>query len=396
MNLNYLMAFASRKLHTKISLHQNGKEAQSVCKNLELAEQFELSEECTQKILRYSNKAVPTIVSLNDHHVFGLVEHDALVFLIGPLEVNEDYKITRNICMENWGHISTYRVTPMIVSELVEVLLLMHNLAHEHEVIPEELLEHNFEDHLQSAKKNYIDKFFLDRETDVWHNSFQQETREFDSIMNGDMLKLKESWSEDYGGEVGRLARDELRNMKNLGIVVITLASRAAMRGGLHPEIGYSLSDAFSLEIERLNTVEDITRLIRNAEMEYTLLVHELTKKSRIQASVSYSHPYVNKIQEFILKNLHKDLQIGEIAEILCVTPNYLSALFKKNTGKTIQAYMTEEKMKYAEQLLLYSERPISEISSSLGYSSQSYFGKVFKNFSGYAPSEYKMRFGKR
>ena len=59
MNLNYLMAFASRKLHTKISLHQNGKEAQSVCKNLELAEQFELSEECTQKILRYSNKAVP-------------------------------------------------------------------------------------------------------------------------------------------------------------------------------------------------------------------------------------------------------------------------------------------------------------------------------------------------
>lgn len=395
MNLNYLMAFASRKLHTKISLHQNGKETQSVCKNLELAEQFELNEECTQKILRYSNKAVPTIVTLNDHYVFGLVEHENHIFLIGPLELNDDYKITRNICMEDWGHISTYRVPMMVVSELVEVLLLIHNLAHEHEVIPEELLAHNFEDHLQSAKRNYVDKFFQDRESDAWHNSYQQEVREFDSIMNGDILKLKESWAEDFGGEVGRLASDELRNMKNLGIVVITLASRAAMRGGLHPEIGYSLSDAFSLEIERLNTVEDITRLIRNAEMEYTLLVHELAKKSRIQSSVSYAHPYVNKIQEFILKNLHKDLQIGEIAELLSVTPNYLSALFRKNTGKTIQAYMTEEKMKYAEQLLLYSERPISEISSSLGYSSQSYFGKVFKNFSGYAPSEYKMRFGK-
>lgn len=395
MNLTYLMAYASRKLHTKISLYQNNRETQSVCKNMEVAEQFGLNEESTQKLLRYSNKAVPTIVSLNDHYVFCLVENDAHVFLIGPLEVNEDYKITRKICVEDWGHISTYRVTPMVVSELVEVLLLIHNLGHEHEVIPEELLAHNFEDHLQSAKKNYVDKFFKDRETDVWHNSYQQEVREFDSIMNGDILKLKESWSEDYGGEVGRLANDELRNMKNLGIVVITLASRAAIRGGLHPEIGYSLSDAFSLEVERLNTVEDITKLIRNAEMEYTLLVHELAKKSRIQSSVSYSHPYVNKIQEFILKNLHKDLQIGEIADILSVTPNYLSALFKKNTGKTIQAYMTEEKMKYAEQLLLYSERPISEISSSLGYSSQSYFGKVFKTFSGYAPSEYKMRFGK-
>lgn len=395
MNLNYLMAFASRKLHTNIGLFQNEVETQAVCKNLELDEQFELNEDCTQELLRYSNKAVPTMVSLNDHYVFCLVEHEDLVFLIGPLELNEDYKITRKIYMEDWGNISTYRVPPMIVSELVEVLLLMHNLAHKHELIPEELLEHNFEDQLHSAKKNYVDKFFQDRETDVWHNSYQQELREFDSIMNGDILKLKDSWSEDYGGEVGRLASDELRNMKNLGIVVITLASRAAMRGGLHPEIGYSLSDAFLNEIERLSTQEDIHRLIRNAEMEYTLLVHELAKKSRIQSSAVYTHPYVSKIQEYILKNLHKDLQIGEIAELLSVTPNYLSALFRKNTGKTIQAYITEEKMKYAEQLLLYSERPISEISSSLGYSSQSYFGKVFKNFSGYAPSEYKMRFGK-
>ncbi len=395
MNLNYLMAYTSRKLHTIISLYQNGKETQSVCKNLELAEQFELNDDCTQKLLRYSNKAVPTIVSLNDHYVFGLVEHETHVFLIGPLELNDDYKITRKISMEDWGNISTYRVTPMIVSELVEVLLLIHNLAHEHELIAEELLAHNFEDHLQTAKKNYIDKFFQDRETDACHNSYQQEIREFDSIMNGDILKLKESWAEDYGGEVGRLASDDIRNMKNLGIVVITLASRAAMRGGLHPEISYSLSDAFSLEIERLNTVEDITRLIRNAEMEYTLLVHELAKKSRVQSSVSYAHPYVNKIKEFILKNLHRDVQIGEIAEILSVSPNYLSTLFRKNTGKTIQAYMTEEKMKYAEQLLLYSERTISDISSSLGYSSQSYFGKVFKSFSGYAPSEYKMRFVK-
>lgn len=395
MNLNYLMAYASRKLHTKISLYQNGNETQSICKNLELADQFELNEECTQTLLRYSNKSLPSIISLNDEHVFGVVEHETHVFLVGPLGQNEDYKITRKIWMEDWGDISTYRVPTMVVSELVEVLLLIHNLAHEHELIMEELLAHNFEDHMQSAKKNYIDKFFHDRESDAWHNSYQQEIREFDSVMNGDILKLKESWSEDHGGKIGRLANDDLRNMKNLGLVVITLASRAAMRGGLHPEIGYSLSDAFSLEIERLNTIEDITKLIRNAEMEYTLLVHELTKKSRIQSSVSYSHPYVNKIQEFILKNLHKDLQIGEIAELLSVTPNYLSALFRKNTGKTIQAYMTEEKMKYAEQLLLYSERPISEISSSLGYSSQSYFGKVFKNFSGYAPSEYKMRFGK-
>ena len=80
MNLTYLMAYASRKLHTKISLYQNDQETQSVCKNLELEEQFGLNEESTQKLLRHSNKAVPTIVSLNDYYVFGLVEHETHIF----------------------------------------------------------------------------------------------------------------------------------------------------------------------------------------------------------------------------------------------------------------------------------------------------------------------------
>lgn len=61
---------------------------------------------------------------------------------------------------------------------------------------------------------------------------------------------LKKSIGEDYLGKTGVLSKDELRNTKNLGIVVMTLASRAAIRGGLMPEISYSMSDVFIQKIE--------------------------------------------------------------------------------------------------------------------------------------------------
>ena len=51
---------------------------------------------------------------------------------------------------------------------------------------------------------------------------------------------LRQSLREDYTGKIGTLAKDEVRHMRNRGIVVVTLASRAAIRGGLLPEIAFS------------------------------------------------------------------------------------------------------------------------------------------------------------
>ena len=47
---------------------------------------------------------------------------------------------------------------------------------------------------------------------------------------NGDLIQLEKSLQEDYDGTIGTLAKDSLRNLKNLGIVLVTLASRAAIR----------------------------------------------------------------------------------------------------------------------------------------------------------------------
>lgn len=53
---------------------------------------------------------------------------------------------------------------------------------------------------------------------------------------------LKKTMEEDYTGTIGTLASTPLRDCQNLAIVLITLASRAAMEGGVLPEIAYTLS----------------------------------------------------------------------------------------------------------------------------------------------------------
>ena len=52
--------------------------------------------------------------------------------------------------------------------------------------------------------------------------------------------------SETYEGEIGILAKDPLRSAKNVAIGNITLASRAAIRGGMSTEKSFSLADSFS------------------------------------------------------------------------------------------------------------------------------------------------------
>ena len=114
------------------------------------------------------------------------------------------------------------------------------------------------------------DLVFWRQESAEPHNPYDQELRELTSIEQGDVEMLKKSMREDYIGKLGVLSKNELRNAKNLGIVLMTLASRAAIRGGMMPEIAYSMSDVFIQRIEEMTDAVVVNTMIRQFEMEYT------------------------------------------------------------------------------------------------------------------------------
>lgn len=95
----------------------------------------------------------------------------------------------------------------------------------------------------------------------------------------------------------------------------------------------------------------------------------------------------------YLRKNLYTDISLDIIADVVGMSPQHLSRIFKVKYGKTIGEYITDHRMYYAKYLLSGSDNSIKEISSKTGYSDQNYFTRVFKKHTGYTPSRYKELF---
>ena len=231
------------------------------------------------------------------------------------------------------------------------------------------------------ALKRYSSIVFNNQEENQTHNSYEEELRELASIENGDIEMLKKCWNEIQPKKYGKLAADHLRNVKNICIGVITLASRAAIRGGVNPEIAFSMDDSYVQQVEDSKDTKVIAQLTHRAELRFTELVREIKKeKSMIQENEDLKlSPHIVACKKYLFAHLHEKLTVTEIADHLGLNPNYLSDLFKKSEGTTILQYILREKIKLAKNMLIYSEYSYSDIAAYLGFSSQTHLNEHFK-----------------
>ncbi|MCR8630503.1 response regulator [Paenibacillus radicis (ex Xue et al. 2023)] len=95
----------------------------------------------------------------------------------------------------------------------------------------------------------------------------------------------------------------------------------------------------------------------------------------------------------FIEQNYDQDISISLIAEQLDVTHNYLSTLFHKRMGTTFMKYLTEYRMIRAKEWLAMPSIQVQQAAERVGYYSTRHFTKLFTEFVGCYPSEYKKRF---
>lgn len=100
----------------------------------------------------------------------------------------------------------------------------------------------------------------------------------------------------------------------------------------------------------------------------------------------------VQRAMEFVRRNIGRDLSRAEIAEAIYLNPEYLSRLFKKETGGSLGDYIIAEKMRAAQSLLTDTNIPVGIVASKVGYSNFSYFSQVFKKHTGLSPVEYRGR----
>lgn len=88
--------------------------------------------------------------------------------------------------------------------------------------------------------------------------------------------------------------------------------------------------------------------------------------------------------------NLSSDLSTSKIARELYLSSNYLSKLFRKETGKSVTEYINERRIQMAEQLLKSGTGPIQDIATHVGFYDVSYFCRQFKKITGISAQQYR------
>lgn len=98
----------------------------------------------------------------------------------------------------------------------------------------------------------------------------------------------------------------------------------------------------------------------------------------------------VHEAKKLINENINRELSLSEIAEKLYIHPNYLSSLFKKESGYTFMNYVTNKRIELAKTCLLEYGAKVYEVAERVGYSSVAHFTRTFKKVTGISPKEYQ------
>lgn len=102
---------------------------------------------------------------------------------------------------------------------------------------------------------------------------------------------------------------------------------------------------------------------------------------------------HVRRTVDYIYNNLHKPLTLKKAAEHEHLDQSYLSKLFAKEMGIPIKAYILKAKIMTAQNILIFSDFSIANITDSLGFSSQSAFTAAFRKITGLTPLQYRNRY---
>jgi len=120
----------------------------------------------------------------------------------------------------------------------------------------------------------------------------------------------------------------------------------------------------------------------------------ELEQQQEINVKPSYQQ--LNRIQRligYIQNNLSQPLTIATLAAQVDISATHLRRIFLAATGSPIHQFIIHLRLKKAREFLISTEMPLIQISTALGFNSQSHFITVFKRVHSTTPARYRQRF---
>lgn len=227
-----------------------------------------------------------------------------------------------------------------------------------------------------------LERLFDVRENENYQYTYQKELEFYDAIKNGNLVLVETLMEESYFNDYVVRTYDSLRKLKNFGIIAVSVATRAAIEGGVPQDLAFALNETYVDMIESYNIEKDIIFLQQ-------FCIYDFTKRVISYQKRNYSQP-INECISYIQRHIHKRITTENLANQTGLSARQLARKFRSELSCSIVEYIQYEKIEEAKRLLEFSSHSILEIGYLLDFCSQSYFISIFKKQVGVTPARYR------
>ncbi|WP_027087475.1 helix-turn-helix domain-containing protein [Cohnella panacarvi] len=279
-----------------------------------------------------------------------------------------------------------YRTLPVVTQmQLAHAAIMLHLLVHDVALEAHDILNQTHALERPLVPSEELEQQLLSRrENETLHHDPYMEGRLFDCIRNGDKagaLRMLAAFPEESFGVLSRTSH--LRNRKNLAIVTVTMATRAAIDGGMFWELAYTLSDLHIQKIEDLREVRQVDHARKDVVADFAERVRQI-REGRVSRTIG-------ECQNYIFNHLFEEITLEQLSGLTGFNGNYISQRFKKETGMPFRAYVTSRRIEEACRLIKFTKLSFTEIAARLCFHDQSHFTKAFKKQTGVTPKQYRL-----
>lgn len=223
-------------------------------------------------------------------------------------------------------------------------------------------------------------KFQKDIPISMLEQRYESENRILEAVSRGDEEAAVEAMHQHSRFTYGGRFEGSLYQQKNRMIVFNTLLRKAIEPSKVHPYYIDAISSKYARIIEEADEVPE--ELMWQMVRDYCAYVRRYSLKE-------YS-PAVQKVMNYVNLNVAEPLTLKSLAAMCFISPSYLSALFKQETGTTLIDYINTQRVNRAAQLLEHSSHTIAAVAEEVGILDVNYFTKIFKKTLGVTPTRYR------
>jgi AraC-like DNA-binding protein/ligand-binding sensor protein len=179
---------------------------------------------------------------------------------------------------------------------------------------------------------------------------------------------------------------DHFKFIQCRAMELVVLLSRANISPGNSEEILLERNNYYLGRIQDAKSIEELTDVLHTI---VDRMAGDIFSFRGIRHAAA-----LRKAERYIWDHYTRRISLQEIAGISGLSAPYFSTIFKEEMGENLSSYLNRLRVEKAGYLLIETDLSLSEIAGSCGFEDQSWFSKIFKNYTGISPGKYRSQKG--